>query len=178
VYYTSDSWKDIIFTLFEKWKPILKSRGFLTLQCPNTILKDDVITDYSLHDIDNQLLQSSYQNSEYVIAEIESCWQSLSQFLTHGFGFCLSHHEEIIAWCTAEYVGSMQCGIGIETFRPYRNQGCATALASTFVQYCLQREINPHWDSWIDNIPSIRVAEKVGFTMHREYSVVFGSFNR
>jgi RimJ/RimL family protein N-acetyltransferase len=176
VYYTSDSWQDEIFTLFEKWKPEPKSRMFFTIDCHDALQKDDVSTDYSLHAIDNTLLQSSFHNREYVIEEIESCWHSLSQFLTHGFGFCLSHHHEIIAWCTAEYVSGMQCGIGIETLPSYRNQGCATVLASTFVNYCLHKGMNPHWDSWTDNIPSIRVAEKVGFTLTREYSVAFGSF--
>jgi RimJ/RimL family protein N-acetyltransferase len=177
VYYTSDPWKKEVFTLFEKWEPELRERTFFTLGSDEVTRKDFSMPDYSLHKIGNKLLESSLKNSEYVIEEIESCWHSLSQFLTRGFGFCLSHTDEIIAWCTAEYVSGTRCGIGIETLRPYQNKGCATVLASTFVNYCLSKGICPHWDSWTTNFPSMRVAEKVGFRKIMEYSVAFGSFS-
>lgn len=176
VYYTSDTWKEEILTLFEKWKPEFRGRTFFALESVNRI-NNVSIPDYHLHRIDDSLLKSTLRNLEYILEEIESCWNSLSQFLSHGFGFCLSHDDEIIAWCTAEYVSRTHCGIGIETLGSYQNKGCATILASSFVDHCQNRGMCPHWDSWTTNLSSMRVAEKVGFKKTVEYSVAFGSFS-
>jgi RimJ/RimL family protein N-acetyltransferase len=88
----------------------------------------------------------------------------------------LIYKDEIVCRCTAEYVSTFKCGIGIETDKKYRNRGLATLLASVFVDYCISKDIVPHWDSWNNNLPSIRVAENVGFEKISDYSVYFGSF--
>ena len=106
-----------------------------------------------------------------VIAEIESCWPSMDAFRRAGFGFCAHDGETIVCWCTAEYVSDGQCGIGIETVPGYRGQGVATLTASAFVDHCAARRITPHWDSWSGNLPSVAVAEKVGFSKVETYSV-------
>jgi RimJ/RimL family protein N-acetyltransferase len=36
-------------------------------------------------------------------------------------------------------------------------------VASACVDYCLTEYITPHWHCWADNLPSVAVAEKVGF---------------
>lgn len=106
-----------------------------------------------------------------VTAEIESCWPSLDDFRRAGFGFCAHDGENIVCWCTAEYVSDGRCGIGIETIPAYRGRGVATLTASAFVEHCAARGITPHWDSWSGNGPSVAVAEKVGFHKVETYSV-------
>lgn len=175
VYYTSPAWKDRLFSLFEEWNPHMRTRTFYTYQGIEQEIHGP-IPHYSLHTIDDDLFNSSLKNMNYIIQEIESCWCSLSRFLTHGGGHCLSDRGTIIAWCTAEYVSEKKCGVGIETLHPYERQGCATFLASTLVNSFLNKGICPHWDSWADNCASIRVAEKVGFKRTAVYSVLFGSF--
>jgi len=83
----------------------------------------------------------------------------------------------IAGWCLGEYFSSGKCGVGIETYPEYQNKGYATLLASALVRHGQKRGLNIYWDSWKDNVPSIRVAEKTGFELICEYKVYFGSFD-
>ena len=103
-------------------------------------------------------------------AEIESCWPSMEWFRRTGFGFCAHDGETIACWCTAENVSDGRCGIGIETVPACRGRGLATLTTCAFVDYCAARGITPHWDSWSGNVPSVAVAEKVGFRKVETYS--------
>ncbi len=44
----------------------------------------------------------------------------------------------------------------------YRRLGLATALACHLLRWCLQNNVDPHWDA--ANLPSCRLAEKLGYT--------------
>jgi RimJ/RimL family protein N-acetyltransferase len=128
---------------------------------------------FTLHAIDRNLLDNpSLLHRQDVIGEIESGWTSLERFLKDGFGTCVVHQTDgIVAWCTAEYVSSRTCGVGIETIETYQGQGLATLMASVFVQEAVEPGWQVYWDSWLANTPSVRVAEKVGFEKAAEYEV-------
>jgi GNAT superfamily N-acetyltransferase len=128
----------------------------------------------AIHDHRPELAMLS--NFAAVTAEIGSCWTSMTAFRRAGFGFCAHDHATIVCWCTAEYVSDGQCGIGIETAAAYRGRGFATLTASALAEHCAQRAIMPHWDSWSGNLPSVSVAEKLGFRKIESYSVFVGTF--
>jgi len=116
-------------------------------------------------------------NFAAVTAEIGSCWSSMAEFLRAGFGYCAHDAATIVCWCTAESVSVGKCGIGIETVAAYRGRGFATVTASAFAERCVERGTVPHWDSWSDNLPSVAVADKLGFRKIETYSVFAGSFD-
>jgi RimJ/RimL family protein N-acetyltransferase len=116
-------------------------------------------------------------NFAEVAAEIDACWTSMADFLRAGFGFCAHDAGAIVCWCTAEYVSQGRCGIGIETVAEYRGRGFATVTASAFADHCVKRGVVPHWDAWSDNVPSVAVAEKLGFRKIESYSVYVGRFS-
>lgn len=58
----------------------------------------------------------------------------------------------------------------------HRGHGFATLTASAFAGHCAERGVIPHWDAWSDNLPSVAVAEKLGFRKIETYSVFTGSF--
>jgi hypothetical protein len=117
-------------------------------------------------------------NFAQVAAEIGSCWPSMADFLRSGFGFCAHDADAIVCWCTAEYVSQRRCGIGIETVAACRGRGFATLTASAFAEHCARRSVVPHWDAWSDNVPSVAVAEKLGFRKIESYSVFVGTFSK
>jgi GNAT superfamily N-acetyltransferase len=123
------------------------------------------------------LTGSQVANRHLVAEEINSCWNSLTDFLHRGFGFCLvrtpesESPEEIVCWCTAEYVSGKKLGIGIETLPAYQGRGFATLTAAAFVQRCRARGLTPFWDVFTSNAPSLAVAERVGFEPAADYSV-------
>ena len=130
---------------------------------------------FHLQPIDRPLLEErGLENAAALRAEVESCWTSRDAFYNNGFGFCLVQGQTIVGWCTAEYVSAGQCGTGIETIEAYQQRGLATATAHAFVGHCLSLALVPHWDAWQTNLPSIRVAEKVGFRHMLDYTVQLG----
>lgn len=169
-------WEDISKSLFKNFKR--KVRRFYALERREMESRRGEIPDYfAMMRIDARFMREpSFKNSHAVMDEIYSSWDSIDDYLKKGFGFALVRGgEEIACWCTAEYVS--KCGIGIETLQKYQRRGFATLTALAFVDHCVANGITPHWDSWDDNIGSIRVAEKVGFELVEKYEVFFGSLS-
>lgn len=110
------------------------------------------------------LARDDWQNNEYVRDEIGGMWSSSAQFDRYGFGYAALVGDEIICWCTAEYVSSGACGIGIATVPAYEGRGVATATAAQFVAESLRRGLTPYWECVCANQGSLRVAQKAGFT--------------
>lgn len=105
-------------------------------------------------------------------------WTSIDRFIEYGFGFSLVTKNEIVCWCTSEYLSEGKCGIGIETIPKYRNRGLATLIASAFIDYYRIKRIKPHWKCNLSNKASRRVAEKVGFSKELEFYVYSGMLSR
>lgn len=129
-----------------------------------------------LRQIDAQLLQSDFAHIGLVRDEILGCWTSFETFLDQGFGFAMLDGTSVVCWCTAEYVSEGKCGIGIETIEAYQRRGIATVVTGEFVRHALASGVNPHWDCWASNTPSVRVAEKVGFADKHDYKIAIGTF--
>ncbi|MFX1513825.1 MAG: GNAT family N-acetyltransferase [Promethearchaeota archaeon] len=181
VYYSSNNWQSILHEVFKDRLPVIRERRIQTfeeIKIPDW--KDQVLEGYHIKQIDEKLLARTYlKNVHSVIEEINSMWRSLNDFLKYGFGFCMIKEEkEVISWCTSEYVSEGKCGIGIATIeREYKNKGFATLTATAFVDYCHKNHISPYWESWKENSPSLRVAEKVGFQKKMDFSVLFGKYD-
>ncbi len=176
VHYT-DGWETKICSIFKGTSPVKRGRRFYTFKKSRVDWKHEIPSGVSVEFIDESLLRKALVNTDAVTEEIESMWNSVNDFFKKGFGFCSVYNNEIVCWCTAEYVSKNKCGIGIETVEEYENQGFATVTASAFVDYCITKGVTPCWDSWDDNIPSIKVAEKVGFEKILDFSVYLGSFD-
>ncbi len=127
--------------------------------------------------IDEHFLhEEPYENREFVLDEVQQMWPTVDRFVKFGFGFSLVTEEQVVCWCTSEYMSKYKCGIGIETMHDYQNRGLATSVASAFVEHCEAKGIEPHWECSAENLASRRVAEKVGFVKEREYRVYHGKF--
>lgn len=150
-----------------------KRRSLFVLNADDYQPANALLENFSLHPITPELLNNlSLKNIDNLREEIGSCWNSLDQFLAAGFGFCLLHgSDEIVAWCTAEYVSGKTCGVGIETVEEFQGRGLATLAARAFAGHALQGGWTVHWDSWFYNTPSIMVAQKAGFRKVLDYSI-------
>lgn len=119
-----------------------------------------------LQPIDRALLASAgLANVEHVRAEIRWMWPSEERFYAYGFGWAALADQQIVCWCTAEYVSATSCGIGITTVPESERRGIATATAGQFVTEAFRRGLRPYWECRSDNLGSIRVAEKLGFVL-------------
>ena len=122
------------------------------------------------------LTDGAVAHSDAMRAEIRWMWPTEDRFVAEGFGTLAVARNAIIGWCTAEYVGPQQCGIGITTLPPYERRGVATAMAARFVQMARQRGLTACWECGRANHGSVRVAEKLGFMPLAEETYWVGSF--
>jgi hypothetical protein len=168
--------------LTRMWTTILpdasaRSRLFLTwkgARAPTPALSAD--PSLQLRPIDEALLRDDrLEYAKDVRCEVAGMWGSVEAFLRGGFGYCMANDREVVCWCTAEYVSPGWCGIGIETIEAYQRRGLATATATAFLVHCAAHGIQPHWDCWATNTPSVRVAEKVGLEPVDSYDVYCGT---
>lgn len=128
-------------------------------------------------DIDEKFLKNTeLRNLARVINEVKWMWPSFEKFYEKGFGKAGLLDDEIVCWCTAEYVSEGRCGVGIETLDRYRQKGIATKTAAHFIDFCLKKDIKPSWECGAYNEPSVKLAEKLGFERINEYKVLLTKF--
>ena len=126
--------------------------------------------------IDAKLLNSRLGHVDQVSGEVRWMWPDRERYDRYGFGVAAKWQDQLICWCTAEYVSDSECGIGIETVPAFQGKNIATATAGRFVRESLARGLRPHWECNSENLASVRVAEKVGFTLTEESVFWAGQF--
>ncbi len=182
--YSTKEWEPFLEILLRERIPVKKARIFMTLD--KFLMKTwrtKLPKNFKIRKIDQQLLESGIINTNLIIEEINRGWDSIESFFKIGFGFCcivyLDNGKKVVqGWCIGEYFSKNKCGIGIKTFRGYQKKGIATAMASAFVEHCLTKDIKPHWDFFLNNYASVRVAEKIGFKDIENFNVYYGSFSK
>lgn len=115
--------------------------------------------------------ESVTQSLEFNESYILEYWGSISRFLQHGFGYCLLHRDKIASECISIFASPNYAEIDIATHPDYRGMGLAHRAGELFIEHCLEHGLIPKWDCDIDNIASIKLAEKLGFDKPQPYSV-------
>ncbi len=134
--------------------------------------KERLPSDCLIRPIDDRLLQKDHlENLDSVIGWIHSFWHSVEDFIETGFGFCLVQDRAVASWCLTVYAVDRDVELGLATGPRYRNRGYATLVAAACVEYSVARGCKLHWHCDEENLPSIRVAEKVGFLNPARYQV-------
>ncbi|PFK35746.1 GNAT family N-acetyltransferase [Bacillus cereus] len=125
---------------------------------------DDVT--YEIKRINKSIVEESTEFSELYYKEY---WESKELFLEHGFGFCILQDQKVVAECVSIFKSDQFAEIDIATHPDYQGKGLARLVATYFIEHCIQNGITPCWDCDMDNIPSQRLASKLGFDHPVEY---------
>ncbi|MDA2180539.1 GNAT family N-acetyltransferase [Bacillus cereus] len=121
---------------------------------------------YAVKRIDKSDIERS---SEITEEYYKGYWGSKETFLNSGFGFCIEQDGIIVAECVSIFSGNGYAEIDIATHEAYQGKGLAQAVATRFVEHCMQNDITPCWDCYVDNIPSQKLASKLSFHNPIEY---------
>ncbi|MFX1565570.1 MAG: GNAT family N-acetyltransferase [Promethearchaeota archaeon] len=119
------------------------------------------------------------------IEDVELLEAAPKEFRGHGYGTAIGLLEDGLVACGIaldEIVSIAHTGghtekyadIGVITREDWRNKGLASAAASIVAEGLQERGITPVWSTGDDNLPSVRTAQKLGFTKvsQREYVIV------
>lgn len=109
---------------------------------------------------------------------VRSFWPTPADFVRDGLGYAVVDEASgvVASWCLSVYAAGEARELGVETAVAYRGQGLATIAAAATLEACREAGYIPHWHCNADNVPSLCVAEKIGFVPEREYSVTWLSF--
>lgn len=102
-----------------------------------------------------------------------SFWDSNSHFFNKGFGFFIRDGGEIVSAIMSASVTETEAEIDIHTDESHRRKGYAEMLSRAFIDACLSKGLLPKWDCYSGNIPSIALAEKLGFIKDKQYPLIF-----
>lgn len=89
-------------------------------------------------------------------------------YVATGNGLCLMHGETIASFCAECAVGGNEIELEVGTAPAYRNRGLAEIVCSAFIEDCLARNLTPAYSATSDNAPSLRLAQKLGYTQPEE----------
>lgn len=97
---------------------------------------------------------------------------SLDNFLVNGIGLCMMQGDEIVVEAYASSLGETQAEIGAVTREAYRGRGYAPIACAHLIQVCDRRGYQAYWSCDVDNLASIRVAQKLGFRQQKAYQIL------
>ena len=95
---------------------------------------------------------------------IMACWRSLNNYISEGIGFVLLKNDDVASWCSTDYIVSRKCDLYAETFKDYKQKGFGTIATLACVKECLNQKLETNWHCWHGNLPSIKLAQKIGFS--------------
>jgi len=170
--YTTDEWaqalkKELLNQEYKVFPRLLFNHSLKNI--PNHQANDQGV---QLLNINKDIVDRQLENTDDLVDEITGEWMSIDNFYNHGFGICAVKDDRIIGWCTAEYMSDKSCGIGIETIEEYMGKNIASSMTCEFLKICKQKSLIPHWDSWVWNEASVKVAEKCGFEQIKQYDAM------
>ncbi len=126
--------------------------------------------DLRLHAIDADLLD---EMEDDLAAEIRATWRSLDEYLRYGSGACISaqNGRRLASACFAAFTAGGKAEASVFTPASYRRRGLATLAAAAFVEESLRRDLRPSWECFSDNLPSLKLAENLGFKAQGDVAV-------
>lgn len=176
IFYPSPVWRDALEQSLGRLEHRVIGRVLFRHPLVDVPSPRDAAGDYLVREMNGALLASGQPGVEDIIQEVTQMWGSPERFLQRGFGFCALKENAVVSWCTTEYRSRTACGVGVETAEEHRNRGISTALVAHVLERCRELGLTPYWDSWKNNTPSVRVAQKSGFEAAHEYEVMFVRF--
>jgi len=123
----------------------------------------------AIQPIDTAIATRSLKESDSIVDL--SDFDSAKDFVERGVGFCLMNNESIIGAAYSSLVCSKGIEVSIFVFPEHRRRGIATALGGKLLKWCLEHNMDPHWDA--ANPESFKLAEKLGYVYTETYHAYF-----
>jgi len=179
-YLSSDDWIEALKEAFPHSFPY--PRAYLEIEeLKYENWRDMIPEGFTIYPIDLSLLQKSHlRNYAWIVEEIEENWLPFEDNLKEIRGFYIEkNNKEIVSWCAIEYLTEdNEVEVGIATRQEYRKLGLALGVGSATAEYCLSKYKSIGWHCSVNNIASIKLAEKIGFKAAKNYMKVACFFNK
>ena len=130
---------------------------------------------YKLEKVDLKTLE---EMEPILNAHIVMMYGNNKNFFDKGIGFCVKHEERAVSMASAFFSFTDKLEIQVSTIDSpdYRRKGLGTAASLALIKYCLENNIEPHWDA--ANEASVQMALKIGYTDPESYKIYAWMKNR
>ncbi|TKJ94281.1 hypothetical protein PaeCFBP13512_01925 [Paenibacillus sp. CFBP13512] len=123
---------------------------------------------YSIQKINESVIhKSSLFDEKYYI----DYWNSVSNYLKHGFGYAILYKNQVVCECTSIFANDWSAEIDIQTDINHRGLGLASIAAKAFIEYGLSTGKTVVWDCNSINIISYQLAIQLGFEHIHTYTL-------
>ena len=92
-------------------------------------------------------------------------FETAEAFVEDGVGSILLAGDELASSCVTSFVGDGTCDASLVTADKHQRRGHATLVSAAFIASCLERGIEPIWHTTPGNVPSDRIAQKLGYEL-------------
>lgn len=90
-------------------------------------------------------------------------WNNADDFLTNGVGFSWFFEGQLACTAYSAFLMDNMLELGMETVPTYQGKGFAQHTCSRLIDYCIDNNLEPIWACRLENVGSVRLAEKLGF---------------
>lgn len=98
---------------------------------------------------------------------IWNTWDGPERLAASGYAWGAFANERLVSVACSFFVGDHYEDIGVVTESEFRGLGLSVACAGKLCEDIQSRGKQPSWTTSPDNLASVRVAEKLGFVLHR-----------
>lgn len=168
VFSDSNDWDQLLSTNFKGMikKTTRQSLIYRKMESPQIAKK--LPQGYSIQKINESVIhKSSLFDEKYYI----DYWNSVSDYLKHGFGYAILYKNQVVCECTSIFANDWSAEIDIQTDLNHRGLGLASIAAQAFIEYGLNRGKTVVWDCNIINTISYQLAIQLGFEHIHTYSL-------
>jgi len=174
LFYDAPEWEAQLGALLPGLKHELLLRRYYAFADPRPEWRSWLSGAGAVHRLDESWLsRQDMPNAREMAGWVDSFWHSHADFVRASVGSCLVDEGAIASWCLGVFVSGQEVELAVATVPEYRGRVAAPAVAAHCVALCAERGLAPHWHCWETNIPSRRVAERVGFVNPTRYTVVY-----
>lgn len=94
-------------------------------------------------------------------------------FKISGIGYYIKHDDTVISIASSlvPFTRSLEIQVDTVDSPKYRRKGFTTRVAAEIIEYCLENNIDPHWDA--DSIISRDFALKLGYSNPQPYTCYY-----
>lgn len=174
-----------ILALFDLSKPTIP-RAFNVLEGVNRghILVDDLVhpTWATVRDSVYGTLYFGGQMNAFLLVSLVNHFREIGEvgigcWLNDPLGVVILDGYTVVCEAATGAPTHERIEVGVTTAELYRGQGFATIACARLIEMCEAQGFRTWWDCAKQNIPSIKLARKLGYQNEREYRYVWWSKN-
>jgi RimJ/RimL family protein N-acetyltransferase len=170
-------WHGQLAMVFHPRPPIRARRRHYVCRRVNYDWRTRLPEGFVVQSMDEALLSRQLQVPEEVWETLKR-WRAMASPRLQDYGFVAIHGEEVVSWATVDAIVDGVGDAGLFTQPAYRRRGLATATTAAAIEHGLARGLKAvNWTCAVDNIGSIRTAEKLGFERRPDYWLYYFVFD-